>query len=352
MTAVGGEADGWRVAELRDSVDAGSWNAAACGEGGSFFHCHAYPRFAAASSGAEPVYLRLESADGTQALAAGTLLRPRPWPFSRLCATAVLGALPASRGADARRLAAILREVERALRRAGAYRIRIAGFFSPASAEVLAALGYAVTPRAEFYLDLTRSEDALFAALAAARRRNIRQAERAGLRTGEESGAQAPPLLAALQRESFERRGLERGRADAAGLRAIEWLLASGLGRLFVTRHEGRAVNAALFAVFNARAYYVLSGSSAQGNRLRGPAHLVWEAMRRLKSEGVEVLNLGGAPIPDENELARSLYRFKRDFGATPIAQPAGAKIIGRAGAHAAALRGAVAQALARSGAA
>jgi hypothetical protein len=269
------------------------------------------------------------------ALVTGSRTQPRLWPMSRYSQVVTLGALPlvARDDRDAQRHA--LWTIEPALAREGVYRICVASFDSPHAATVLNACGYSLTPRVEFYLDLDRSEDELFANLVGVRRNDIRRAERAGVTTELRTELTAFQSLIQFELASLARRGLSPEidvNTQATFLRNT--LGKSKTSRLFVTSHGGEPVNAALFGVFGTRAYYLYSGSTERGNRCAGPAHLLWTAITHFLRTGVTAFNLGGVKTPTgENDPNYGLFRFKRNFGTVTIDQPGGDKIIAQTGA-------------------
>ncbi|MGE0383622.1 MAG: lipid II:glycine glycyltransferase FemX [Gammaproteobacteria bacterium] len=309
-------------------VEPVDWDARVARCGGGFFQCHAYARFEA-RRGARPLYIAIDAPGaGEVGVAAAVLARPRWWPFSRWCATATLGSLPALRAGSGVDAVVALRAVESALARIGVLRIRIAGFDCPHSAAVLAQLGYAPGARSEFYVDLEAPLAEVEARFKGARRTDIRKAEKLGVCTGVETGIESWDLLDRFERESLGRRGVAIDADGESAARACHRLLEpAGRALLFVSRIGGEPVNAAAFAVFGRRAYYLYSGSSAAGNRAAGPAHLLWTAMREFKERDIGVLNLGGVKDPaDDDDPNTGLFRFKRNFGAEVVAQPGGVR--------------------------
>ncbi len=321
-----------------NAVDAVAWDEFVRRHDGGFFHCHAYAVYEAANAHAEPLFIRVRDAAGQcVAIAVGCVSTPRVWPFSKLSRIATFGALPLTVTDSSAFRLEVLRAVERHLARAGVFRVNVAAFDSRDSGDVLAAGGYSLRERVEFYLPIDRSLDALSADLKGGRRTDIRKAEKNGVSSRVEPAPVAQAELTRLQAASMERRDLrldlaDRGRTER--LRAD--LVASGHAILLLSERDGRAINAALFGVFGTRAYYLLSGSSPAGNAAAGPVHILWTAIQVLQARGVTLLNLGGVGLPAEKgDPNYGLYRFKRNFGAEAQTQPSGTRELSALGASA-----------------
>jgi hypothetical protein len=69
----------------------------------------------------------------------------------------------------------------------------------------------------------------------------------------------------------------------------------SDIARFFVARKGADVLCTLLVSAFRTRAYALLIGCSEDGYRLRAPAFVWFNAMRRLKAAGIESLNLAGA---------------------------------------------------------
>jgi lipid II:glycine glycyltransferase (peptidoglycan interpeptide bridge formation enzyme) len=192
-------------------------------------------------------------------------------------------------------------------------------------------MGLAVKPRVEFIVDLTRSEGELWKQLSTHHQRKIKKAGQQGLVLEECCRVEGMQELRRLQINSRDRR-TERG--EYFGLQDEAYYSQMGqryfernLGRLFLMRHEGRAVSAAFISMYAGRAFYVLGGSDAEGFELNAPALLFWEAFRRCRELGCREFNLGGVPALAANpeSLVHGLYRFKAGFGGRQVSRVSGA---------------------------
>jgi lipid II:glycine glycyltransferase (peptidoglycan interpeptide bridge formation enzyme) len=215
---------------------------------------------------------------------------------------------------------------EEYLSSAGAFTLRVVSYDSPNSDRLLGPLGFELSDRWEFLIDLTTQHEDLWRGLACERRTAIRKAEKLGVETRRENTLEALEQLLRFERESRLRRG-QTPTVDERTVAAGRERLASGLVDVFLTYHEGRPVNGALFGYFNGRAYYHMSGTSDAGQRCRGPVHLIWTALNHYHTQGARYVNLGAA-LPGQE----GLYRFKRDFGAQVVPAPIGRKKISAIG--------------------
>jgi lipid II:glycine glycyltransferase (peptidoglycan interpeptide bridge formation enzyme) len=90
-------------------------------------------------------------------------------------------------------------------------------------------------------------------------------------------------------------------------------LFQAGIARPFVVKKEDHVLCVSLDIVHNKKAYDLLIGTSREGYRLRAPAFLHAKLIERLKSEGIEYLNLGAVGDDPSDE---GLVFFKTSFGA------------------------------------
>jgi hypothetical protein len=146
-------------------------------------------------------------------------------------------------------------------------------------------------------------------------KKNIKRAKKAGLELRVVGDSQACREHAGLIAFSMERREL-RGESvpddlDTAGLEA---LLHRRTGQLFQATAHGEVVSSLLILSAAKGAYCFSAGTGRQGMACGASPWLFAETARILQERGMEVFNLGGAL-----ESNPGLFRFKADFGATPV---------------------------------
>lgn len=214
---------------------------------------------------------------------------------------------------------------------AGGYRgLTMQSHYSGIPLSNLDGLGLVATPRIEFLIDLTMSENDRWKQLSTHHQRKIKKASRHGLVFEETHSIEAMRELHRLQVSSRNRR-VERG--EYFGLQDEAYYeqmgrryFAGNLGRLFLMRFEGRPVSAAFISIYSGRALYVLGGSEPKGFELDAPAVLFWNVLNRCVELGCEEFNLGGVPASarDSQSVAHGLYRFKAGFGGRQVMRVSG----------------------------
>jgi hypothetical protein len=90
-------------------------------------------------------------------------------------------------------------------------------------------------------------------------------------------------------------------------------LLRRKAGRLFVVERKGKTLSADFAIVHGNRAFVLLNATSAEGYKIGARKFLLLSLIEKVKEEGAECLNLGGA-APDSS--ADALAFFKHSFGA------------------------------------
>jgi len=309
-------------------VDCRQWDDLAVSLGGGYFHCHAHVIYSAECEAAEPLFVKALDDNGRcVGIATGIIAMPRIWPFSKYCGWAMLQGTPTAVDRSVETECEIMRELERHLRRRGAFSVHIYSYDSPRSADVLASLNYHLSTRSEFYLDLSLGLDEIWSKFKRQRKQHIRKAEKSGVVTRRTNTQEALDLVCSFQTQSMERRQISITNAQERTATARKKLLESGRIDVLVSYQNDTPINGGFFGNFNAKPYHLVSGSSDLGFKCCGPAHLTWTAIQMYKEQGAISLNLG-ATLEDQE----TLYRFKKDFGAEAVSQPIGRKRISRVG--------------------
>lgn len=179
-----------------------------------------------------------------------------------------------------------------------------------------------VQPPDTVLVDLRPGEDGILAAMKAKWRYNVRLAEKKGV-VVESAGLEAVPEFYELYRATSRRDKIAlhpeayyaRLFALAAERRAAGIPGTPDL-RLWIARHEGRAL-AAIVTLFRGEEAVYLYGASSDEKRNLMPAYaLQWAAMRAAKASGCSRYDLFGIPPSDDPAHPMSgLYKFKTGFG-------------------------------------
>ena len=170
--------------------------------------------------------------------------------------------------------------------------------------------GAQAAPYGTFIKDLTKPEDAMLAEIHSDHRRNIRQAEKAGVQVkhGPEYARVAYDMVAeTLARSSMKLRGYE----DYTKI-----LTALGENvKIFVAEREGTVVAAMVSPFSKYGAYDWYSGTIAEPVRGARPL-LLWQAMRTFREMGVRQFDFTGVRInPEKGSKQEGLSNFKMRFG-------------------------------------
>jgi lipid II:glycine glycyltransferase (peptidoglycan interpeptide bridge formation enzyme) len=178
-----------------------------------------------------------------------------------------------------------------------------------------------VQPRFFFQLPLRgRTEEEVFAGLNQQWRRNVRLAERAGVRV-ERAGAEQLPEFHRLYLETAQRDGFAP-RPLAYFQQMFHALGAEGPNRigLYLARHQGEYLAGATMVTVGDRAWY---GYGASANRLRElkPSNAVqWRMIQDCLAAGARVYDLRGvSDTLDPGDHLFGLLRFKVGTGGEAV---------------------------------
>jgi hypothetical protein len=313
--------------ELLGQVDDRAWADRLGDLGGSFFHCHEYAAYESEAPNRRPIFLKAFRNDTFVGMAAGILCTPRIAVLSGVCKEALFNALPATRVRDALEEQAVLAAFERRLRRAGVFRIGVAGCDSRNAASVLTALGYQLSGRFEFHLRLSPHVEQNWAGLRSERRTKIRRAMKQSLSVRLGDKDEDVKALLDLGCEALRRKGVLVGSSNEGVDRLFRNLIKTGRAKILICHHDEKPVGALLFGIVDGQACTLMAGSSPEGNHLAVMPLVYWELIRHLTERRILTLNLGGvAMAPGQAPKTNSLYAFKKDFGADAVFQPSGSK--------------------------
>jgi lipid II:glycine glycyltransferase (peptidoglycan interpeptide bridge formation enzyme) len=167
------------------------------------------------------------------------------------------------------------------------------------------------------FVDLSGGEEAVLAGFNQTARRNLRTAEKGGVRV--EPSEATPENLDVM----FELMKATEARARY-GLRPKAYFqdywkaqIEAGQAQLFLARAEGDVLAGAFITFLGHRAWYKDGGSFDIRRELQASYLVQWEVMRWLMARGVTNYDLVGSPNRSELDKPNSrsgLYEFKRKF--------------------------------------
>ncbi len=315
---------------LEHTVDPREWDDLAMKMGGGYHHCHAAILADALNENGVPLFVKAHNENREcVGIAACTVAQSRIWPFSRYCKYAMISALPAMRNSAAAGQIEFLKNLEEHLRREGVFKIRVSSYDSPQSEEVLSHLGYTVTKRWEFYVDLRKSLDEIWMSFSRSRRKDIRKAEKMGVVSKMEYTMEAARQALSFHDQSMQRREVFSRSKERTSAQAIQNLFDNNRIEVWTTCYKGKAVDGVIFGFFNNKAFGLIGGSSPEAIPCYAASYRMWSSIRYYKEKGMREINYGGAKEDEEGG-----HLFKRQFGAIIIPQPVGEKYISRTGAR------------------
>jgi hypothetical protein len=168
--------------------------------------------------------------------------------------------------------------------------------------------------RQEFVVDLVGDASAR---LGSNHKRNVKKAQKAGVRMTRTRAPDAVATHHALMTSSLDRRRT-RGEqvSDAAASQDHRAFLESEAGELFQAMSGTSVLSSVLVLRAPTSGYYQSAGTSAEG-MATGASHFVIHGIAQaLQLEGATTFNLGGA------DAGSSLARFKEGFGARRVELP------------------------------
>jgi CelD/BcsL family acetyltransferase involved in cellulose biosynthesis len=162
-----------------------------------------------------------------------------------------------------------------------------------------------------FELDLTRTEDDLFGGMTSACRRAVRKATKSGVALEEASGDSFAEEYHAQLEDVFAKQFL----SPTYGVDRVRELIRclEPTGRLLLLRArdpEGRSIATAIFLCHGRLAWFWGGASWREHQILRPNDAIFWQAIRRCKERGAQVLDMGGGG------------EYKRKFGVTELELP------------------------------
>jgi hypothetical protein len=171
--------------------------------------------------------------------------------------------------------------------------------------EELGGLRARVVGSAAFELDLSQSEEELLAGMRSACRRAIRKGEREGVLVEEAHGVEFADEYYAQLLGVYERQGMRPPYGVDLVREMIRCVEPSGnLLMLRAVAPDGERIATALFPAREEFAYFWGGASLASHRILRPNEAIFWHAIRRFRTQGVELFDFGGGGGD-----------FKRKFG-------------------------------------
>lgn len=165
-------------------------------------------------------------------------------------------------------------------------------------------------------IDLTQPEDDILMAMSQSTRRKVRTAAKKDVTIRHGSVDDLHTLYELYtttgERDGFITRPLDYYRA------AWTAFIEAGLAHPLIAEYDGKPIAHVILFHFGQKCWYFY-GASSNAERSRMPNYaLQWEAMRWAKAQGYTTYDMWGAPNTfDETDSMWGVYRFKRGFRGT-----------------------------------
>ncbi len=167
-----------------------------------------------------------------------------------------------------------------------------------------------------FQLDLTKSEDELFANLQSKTRYNVNLAYKKGVKIFENTSKEGMEQYIEILEETKSRQGFYAHTPDY--FRKIwETLGKSGMVRIFNAVYEDTIIVSWIMFVFNDVLYYPYGASRRLHRNVMASNLMMWEMIRFGKEEGCKSFDMWGSlgPKPDSKNPWFGFHRFKKGYG-------------------------------------
>ena len=162
------------------------------------------------------------------------------------------------------------------------------------------------TPKT-FWLDLTKNEGQLLAAMHPKARYNIRLAEKHGVIIEEDNSDAAFEKFWELTDQTAKRQGFY---AHDRKYFSLMWsALKEKIAHLFVAKYQGEILAAWIIFKYDDKIYYPYGASSDQHRELQAPSLMLWKTAVWGKAQGCRIYDLWGV------EEGKGFTDFKAKFG-------------------------------------
>jgi lipid II:glycine glycyltransferase (peptidoglycan interpeptide bridge formation enzyme) len=167
-----------------------------------------------------------------------------------------------------------------------------------------------------FQLDLTPSEDELFANLASKTRYNVNLSFRKGVQIFENTTEEGMERHIEIMGETTKRQGFY---AHTPEYFRTMWqtLGQSGMLRIFEAVYEEKVLVSWIMFVFNGVLYYPYGASRDIHREVMASNLMMWEMIKFGKKNGCRMFDMWGSlgPEPDPKDPWNGFHRFKKGFG-------------------------------------
>jgi hypothetical protein len=309
--------------EIVQNVKPTEWNDEVIRLNGCAFHTYEWSLFSSEVNQEKPVYFRLKNDDKIIAQSFG-LKTSRTLLKKELFKSLSFGSLPAAENGATQKI--MVEKLIQYAQKDSVTSISFHSFGTPYGSDILQELGFSVSKRWEFLLDLCDNEENLWKKVHSKKRNLIKKGQKSGIivkRCSDISEVLELRQLALATQKRKESADIDFPVADESYYRSIkERLIDIDIGRLYLAYDGSRAIAGAFFVGFHGSAYYVLSSADKEGLDKAAPDLILWTCMTDFQKEGYRIFNLGGISELDLHGTPfeeSGLYHFKKRFSADEV---------------------------------
>jgi len=169
-------------------------------------------------------------------------------------------------------------------------------------------------PRAEWLLDISGNQEAIWMGMHKHARYNVRLAERAKARVDFYEPAKAPlDTFFALMQTTAGRD--EFSIQSKSYYEAVLQSIPADNGFVAICTIDGKPAAASIFAAYDGVLHYVFSGSSNDFRKIAPPYFVIWNAILKARKRGWHTLNFGGITDTVKSTHLEGVTGFKKRFG-------------------------------------
>ncbi len=169
-------------------------------------------------------------------------------------------------------------------------------------------------PRAEWLLDISGDQEAIWMGMHKHARYNVRLAERAGAKITFYTPAKAPlDIFFELMQTTADRDTFSI--QSKSYYEAVLQSIPPDNGFVAVCTIDDKPAAASIFATYDGVLHYVFSGSSNDFRKIAPPYFVIWRAILEARRRGLHTLNFGGITDIVKSTHLEGVTSFKRRFG-------------------------------------
>jgi lipid II:glycine glycyltransferase (peptidoglycan interpeptide bridge formation enzyme) len=167
-----------------------------------------------------------------------------------------------------------------------------------------------------FQLNLTPTEDELFANLSSKTRYNVNLAFKKGVQIFENSTPEGMETYLKILAETTKRQGFYAHSPEYFH-KMWETLGTSGKLRIFEAVHEGQVLVSWIMFMFDGVLYYPYGASRDLSREVMASNLMMWEMIKFGKQSGCRMFDMWGSlgPNPDSKDAWFGFHRFKKGYG-------------------------------------